>query len=210
MKNRFILWLPLFFFLTFSLIPKVAAEEQSISEFISQIQESLERKDIPAYLESFSDEIRAKEGLIVQDKFKTLRMDSISLFKPSKLTQTEDEAKIYLQAMFQNSYSAAIETWHLSLIKVNGQWVIEQKNVLGRVNIMYKIKIPSERAERVKSIEIEHADISKLNMRILNFPLKMRQFFMITFQVLKLAFLSWVKVIYTFLPLIQEKSISLI
>jgi hypothetical protein len=200
MKNRFILWLPLFFFLTFSLIPKVAAEEQSISEFISQIQESLERKDIPAYLESFSDEIRAKEGLIVQDKFKTLRMDSISLFKPSKLTQTEDEAKIYLQAMFQNSYSAAIETWHLSLIKVNGQWVIEQKNVLGRVNIMYKIKIPSERAERVKSIEIEHADIK----------LSFKDATVFYDNILKLAFLSWVKVIYTFLPLIQEKSISLI
>ncbi len=83
MKNRFILSLPLLFFLTFSLIPQVAAEEQSISEFISQIQKSLERKDIPAYLESFSDEIRDKEGLIVKDKFNNLQMDNVTLFKPS-------------------------------------------------------------------------------------------------------------------------------
>ena len=159
MKNRFILWLPLLFFLTFFLIPQAAAEEQSISEFISQIQKSLELKDIPAYLESFSNEIRNKEGLIVKDMFNVLQMDSVTLFKPSKLTQTEDEARIYLQALFQNSYSAAIETWHLALIKVNGQWLIEQKNVLGSVRTMYKIKIPSERTERVKSIEVEHTDI---------------------------------------------------
>ncbi|NIO48095.1 MAG: hypothetical protein GTN73_01455 [Candidatus Aminicenantes bacterium] len=159
MKNISILGLPLFFFLTFSLIPQVAAEEQSISEFISQIQESLDQKDIPAYLNRFSNEVREKERLIVNNRFNVLRLDSVTLFKPSKLTQTEGEAKIYLQALFQNSYSAAIETWHLSLIKVNDQWLIEQKRVLGRVNIMYKIKIPSERAERVKSIEVEHADI---------------------------------------------------
>jgi len=159
MKIRFILWLPLFFFLTFSLIPRIAAEEQSISEFISQIQKSLDQKDIPAYLESFSYEIREKEGLIVNEMFNVLQMDSVTLFKPSKLTQTEGEATIYLQALFQNSYSAAIETWHLSLIKVNNQWLIEQKNLPGRVSIMYKIKIPSERAERVKSIEVAHTDI---------------------------------------------------
>jgi hypothetical protein len=159
MKNRFILWLPLFSFLTFSLIPQVAAEEQSISDFLSQIQESLNQKDIPTYLEYFSNEIRDKEESTVKDKFSVLQMDRVTLFKPSKLTQTEGESTVYLQALFQNSYSAAIETWHLSLIKVNDQWLIEQKNVLGQVSLMYKIKIPSERAERVKSIEIEHTDI---------------------------------------------------
>jgi len=159
MKNRFILWFPLLFFLTFSLIPQVVAQEKSISEFISQIQKSLERKDIPAYLESFSDEIRDKEGLSVKDKFNNLQMDSVTLFKPSKLTQTENQARVYLQALFQNSYSVAMETWRLSLIKVNGQWLIEKKTELGRVSIMYKIKIPSERAERVRSIEVEHEDI---------------------------------------------------
>ena len=159
MKDRFISRLSLFFFLALFLIPYVAAEEQSISEFISQIQKSLERKDIPAYLESFSDEIREKEALIVKDMFNNFLMDSVTLFRPSKLTQTENGTTVYLQALFQNSYSAAIETWHLSLIKVNGQWLIEQKNALGNVSLMYKVKIPSERAERVKSIEVEHEDI---------------------------------------------------
>jgi hypothetical protein len=160
MKNRSVLWLPLFFFLAFSLAPQVVAEEQSISEFISQLQESIERKDIPAYLESFSDELREKEESDIKDKFNLLQMDSVTLFKPSKLTQTERKAKLYLQAMFQNSYSVAIETWHLSLIETSNQWLIEQKNVLGSVHIMYKIKIPSERAEKVKSIEVEHEDIN--------------------------------------------------
>jgi len=159
MKDRFISRLSLFFFLAFSLIPYVVAEEQSISEFISQIQKSLESQDIPAYLESFSDEIRDKEALIVKDKFNNLQMDTVTLFKPSKLTQTENEARVYLQALFQNSYSAAIETWHLSLVKVNGQWLIEKKTELGSFSLMYKIKIPSERAERVKSIKVEHEDI---------------------------------------------------
>jgi hypothetical protein len=160
MKNRLVLRLPLFFFLAFSLVPQVVAEEQSISEFISKLQESIERKDIPAYLESFSDEMREKEELDIKGKFNLLQMDSVTLFKPSKLTQTKSEAKVYLQALFQNSYSVAIETWHLSLIKMDNQWLIEQKNVLGSARIMYKIKIPSERAERVKSIEVKHEDIN--------------------------------------------------
>jgi hypothetical protein len=159
MKDRFISRLSLFFFLAFSLISYVAAEEQSISEFISQIQKSLESQDIPAYLESFSREIRDREGLVVKDKFNNLQMDSVTLFKPSKLTQTEHEARLYLQALFQNSYSVAIETWHLSLIKVNGQWLIEKKTELGSLSLMYKIEIPSERAERVRSIEVKHEDI---------------------------------------------------
>jgi hypothetical protein len=83
----------------------------------------------------------------------------VTLFKPSKLTQTEHEARLYLQALFQNSYSVSIETWHLLLIKVNGQWLIEKKTELGSLSLMYKIKIPSERVERVKSIEVKHEDI---------------------------------------------------
>lgn len=159
MKNKFIIQLPILFFLTLSLIPQVSAQEQSIGEFISQIQKSLELKDIPAYLENFSDEIKEKEELNIKEKFDLLQMDNVTLFRASKLIQEEDQARIYLQALFQNSYSVVIETWHLSFLNVNDRWKIKHKDVAGNISTLYRVKIPSDRVERVKSIEVEHVDI---------------------------------------------------
>lgn len=159
MKNKLFIQFSLLFFLTLFLIPQVAAEKQSISEFISQIQKSLELKDIPAYLESFSDEIREKEESNIKDKFDLSQMDSVTLFRASRMIRKEDEAKIYLQALFQNSHSVVIETWLLSLLNVDDQWQIKEKNVVRNVGTLYKVRIPSDRVERVKSIEIEHIDI---------------------------------------------------
>ena len=86
-------------------------------------------------------------------------MDSASLFKASKVYQTGNEARVYLQAFFQNSFSSVIETWNLLFFQVDGKWQIKEKVVVGNYNTLYKIEIPSDRVEKAKLIEIEHADI---------------------------------------------------
>lgn len=145
------------FFISLSSIPQVAAQKQSIDEFILNIQNSLNQKNIQAYLENFFGESREKEE--IKHKIDQFQIDNVRLFKASKLSWNGDEAGIYLQALFQNSYSVVRETWHLKLLEVEGRWQIKEKKVTGAVNTLYRVQIPSARVERVKSIEIENVDI---------------------------------------------------
>jgi len=158
-KERFVIWV---FILSFSLLflsLEISAQEDSFHTFIAQMQKSLDEKDIPAYLENFSEDLRAEEESKIIRKFDQFQMESATLFKSGKLSQSGNEAKIYLQALFQNSFSVIIENWGLSLIQVEDRWQVTKKNVIGSISTLYKIKIPSEKVERVKSIEIEHVDI---------------------------------------------------
>lgn len=159
MKNRLIIKLFLSMLLTFVLFPRLHAEEQNLNDFIGQIQTSLTNKEIAAYLENFAHEIRSIEETKFKDKFGLFQMERATLFKTSETIQSVDNAEIFLQALFQNSYSAIIETWHLNLLKVNSQWQITKKIVVGNISSLYKIQIPSTRVERVESIEVEHEDI---------------------------------------------------
>ncbi len=145
--------------LTLSFTPGIAAQEQNITALIAQIQKSLNLKDFPSYLENFSEEIRAREESNIKRKFNQFEVDSVTLFRSGRVSQVGDEAKVYLQALFQNSYSVSLENWSLSLVKTEGQWAIADKKTAGTLSNLYKIKIPTERAEKVKSVEIEHVDI---------------------------------------------------
>jgi len=158
-KNKFIFLLSFLFLFTLFLVPNLTAEEQNISEFISQIQRSLKQKDIPAYLENFSSTIRDQEELDIEDKFNHFMMDSVSIFKASRLNRVGNEASIYLQALFQNTYSVVIETWNLKLLIEDDRWLIKEKKIAGGISALYKINMPSDRVERVKSIEVKHIDI---------------------------------------------------
>ena len=159
MKNKFIIPLSIFFLLILSFVPQVTAEEQNISEFIVQIQRSLEQKDIPAYLENFSETIREQEKLNIEDMFNHFRMDNVTLFKVNKLSRIGNEASIYLQALFESSYSVVLETWSLKLLMEDDRWQIKEKKLAGGVSTLYRVKIPSDRVEKVKSIEVKHVDI---------------------------------------------------
>jgi len=159
MKNR--LFIPLFLsaLFAFVLYPRLHAEEHNLNGFIGQIQTSLANKDIAAYLGNFAQEIRSIEEESFKDKFDIFQMERASLYKTSESVLGGENAEVFLQALFQNSYSAIIETWHLKLLKVNSQWQITKKNIAGNVSSLYKIQIPSNKAERVESIEVEHEDI---------------------------------------------------
>lgn len=147
-----------------STLPRLSAKEQAIEDFISQIQKFLEAKDINSYLNAFSPEIRNEEKEFIANYLDKLQMERISFYKVNRGIQTEGEPKLYFQVLYQNSYSAVVEVWQLLLDRIGGQWQIKKKDVTGYVGVLYKIKIPSERIERVESIEIEHVDI-KLSFR---------------------------------------------
>ncbi len=159
MKNRLFVQVFLSMLLAFILFPPLHAEEYTLNDFIGQIQNSLTQKDVTAYLENFAPDIRSIEEINFKDKFDLFQMERATLYKTSERIKSEDIAEIFLQALFQNSYSAIIETWRLELLRVDSQWQITNKIVSGNINSLYRIKIPSDRVERVESIEVEHEDI---------------------------------------------------
>jgi hypothetical protein len=135
------------------------AQAQNLNDFIVQIQDSLNQKDMNEYLENYSDDIRGREESDIRDKLDSFTMERVALFKMGEMGQGEDRAEVYLQAIFQNSYSVIIETWHLNLLVINDRWMIQKKNVIGNFRSLYTIHIPSNRVEKVESIEVEHEDI---------------------------------------------------
>lgn len=158
MKGKIIILSSLLVFCLF-LIPQLPAQEESINDLISKIQDSLKIKDIPAYLENFFPEVRNEEEEKIRNLFDQFQIENVALFEAKRGISYGNEAKIYLKALFQNSYSVVIETWKLVLTKEKQQWQIKEKNMVGEAKELYKIKIPSDKAEKVKLVEIEHVDI---------------------------------------------------
>jgi hypothetical protein len=158
MKKRFIVQACALSFLSLFLAFEARSQQDATAGLIAQMQKSLNERNIPAYLENFEKELRADEEASIKMKFDQFLMDSVTLYKAGRLGETADKTKIFLQALFQNSFSVMIENWRLSLVQADGRWMVSKKDMVGSVSTLYKIKIPSERVERVKSIEIEHVD----------------------------------------------------
>jgi len=150
--------------LSFVLNLQANAEPQNLNEFIAQIQDSIMKKDLTAYLENFVFEIRETEEWNFKNMFDVFEMERVALFKTSELSQTGETAEIYLQAFFQNSFSVIIETWHLNLVKIDDLWKVREKKIVGNISSLYRIRIPSDRVEKVRSFEVDHKDL-KISFR---------------------------------------------
>ncbi len=137
-----------------------SAEHQSIQDFISEMQESLDSHDLESYLKAFSPELQENQRQELSTFFDSLKMETVTLHWANKGSYDQQKPKIFLQVIFENSYSALVETWQLALDDVAGQWRIKEKKNKGGISQLYKIGIPSERVERVKSIEVRHVDMT--------------------------------------------------
>jgi len=154
--NTGLIFLVLFQFL---LLNPAFAVNQSVDEFITEIQEALESKDIEAYLNCFYGNIRQQARIDITEMFENLKMEKAMIFKCYSEQKKNDNANVYLRVLFENSYSVIIKVWNLGLKKEDGRWKIMKKGIIGETKNLYKINIPFERAERVKSVEIKHVDI---------------------------------------------------
>lgn len=137
-----------------------SAENQSIEDFILRLQKFLEFRDFESYLKAFTPELQEEQREALSLYFDDLRMETVALHWANKRSLKQEAPKVFLQVIYQNSYSALFETWQLALEDVAGDWKIKEKKVRGSISRLYKIKIPAEHVERVDSIEIRHIDIS--------------------------------------------------
>jgi len=132
---------------------------QTPEAFFSQIQGLLQKKDLPSYLAVFAPDLRAGEEERLNILFGDLKMESVRLKMAGKKTGDDVVTRLYCQAYFQNATSVMIETWQLSVADRDGRWSVVGKDILGTISTLYKIRIPSDRAEHVRSVDISHRDI---------------------------------------------------
>ncbi|MFP4081469.1 MAG: M1 family metallopeptidase [Candidatus Aminicenantes bacterium] len=137
-----------------------AAQQENIDGLINNLQHSLREKDVSAYLENFHAALREDEERKIRTFFERFQLESASLFKARRGVKEDKEAHIYLKVLFQSHYAVVIENWQLALIRKDQLWRIKEKKLAGEPRRLYKLKIPSPRAERVRLIEIEHVDIN--------------------------------------------------
>jgi hypothetical protein len=127
--------------------------------FVGHIQGLLQREDFPAYLETFTPELRAVEQDRLKKFFGELKMTDVSL-RTAGIKRGEDGlVRVFLQAFYQNAHTALIESWALTLEKRAEAWAVVRKNVTGTMTTLYKVRIPSERFERARRVEVTHQDI---------------------------------------------------
>ena len=157
-KKKFFL---IAFILCFTLraFSSISVQDGGINEFASKFKTNLELKKIPEYLQFFSPELRDREEQNITSMFNDFNMDTVAVYIASAKEQNENEAIIYLQVFFQNSYSVILDVWKLSLTKSENRWQIAEKKPSSQAKTLYRMKIPSKKAVRVDSFEVEHEDI---------------------------------------------------
>jgi hypothetical protein len=158
MLDRRLVSIVLVFFVCFVPISS-SYGSQPIQDVLESLKAALEKQDIEAYLEHFAPEKKAQEEMALREKFEQFNMDSVSVFKTRKQISIENGIRTYLNVLFENSNEVMIEVWRLDLENFVDRWMIKEKKIMRDVRNLYKIRIPSGREERVRRVDIKHADI---------------------------------------------------
>jgi len=137
----------------------IQAAGQTTDDFFVQLQKSFEAKDIAAYLEGFAPAIRESERIMVSSFLDSRKMEKVLFHTAGRIMEKDGNSRLFLQVLYQNSFSALLETWHVLLQYTDGRWKILNKEVTERITYLYKIHLPSDRIERASLVEIQHEDI---------------------------------------------------
>jgi len=134
-------------------------EIPDIQAFILKLETALQARDFETYLEAFSPGLRAAQRDSLNLFFDRLKMETVTLHLANKGSLDPKQPRAFVQAVYQNPYSAMVETWQLGLAPCPGGWMIESKTVRGNISQLYKIRFPEGPAERVDAVEVRHVDI---------------------------------------------------
>lgn len=134
--------------------------QDSYERALRSFQEAVEKIDFQSYQELFLPEISEVERGVFENYFSELLMDQVVVRRLPGLKETEGKKIIYYHVYFQNSYSALVETWKLSLVLANGSWKIASREVTTRLRNLYRLKIPASTVARAEKIMVKHQDIS--------------------------------------------------
>jgi hypothetical protein len=128
-------------------------------DLVARLQNSLAAKDLASYLGIFVPGLREQEAFFFEDLFVRLKMEKVTLRRAGSAAALEAGSPLYVQAFFENSFSALQETWRLIPLPSEEGWVIQEKKITGDITNLYRIAIPSGRVERASRVEVSHQDI---------------------------------------------------
>ncbi len=140
--------------LSFASVP-----QDEIDNLILHIQETFNSKNIDGFLSFFQTNLREVEKTKIFSKIEDFLMDKISIHRVLLRSIDENTIRLHLRVKYDNFFSVIIELWRLRLVKMDGVWLINSKEVAGDIQTLYKISIPSDRMERAESVKINHIDI---------------------------------------------------
>jgi len=150
------LWIPV---LAAAVKPAAQAPPQTPEAFFGQLQARLAKKDLPSYLELFASAARDGEKDRQRTFFEDFKMDSVILKFAGMRKGEEAGTRLFCQAYYQSSTTVMIESWQLTANLRDGRYEVTDKEVSGNISTLYKVKIPGGRAERARSVEVDHRDI---------------------------------------------------
>ena len=130
----------------------------TLDDTLAGLQKSFVAQDTAAYAAYFSPAIRERETAAVSTFQDVWKMTSV-LFHRASREDKEGEPGQYLQVLYQNDFSALLETWHIWGRNTDSGWMIEKKEVSEALTQLLKVRIPSGRMEWASSVEIRHQDI---------------------------------------------------
>lgn len=133
--------------------------EDEIDNLILQIQDAFNSKNIESYLSFFHANIKDIEKTKFISRIEDFQMERIAIHNVLLQLISENQINLHLRVKYDNAFSIIIELWRLKLVKIDGGWLVNFKEVAGDIQTLYKISIPSGRMERAKSVEINHIDI---------------------------------------------------
>ncbi len=128
-------------------------------DFIVRMEKALQGGDRAAYLDMHAPGLRAQEKGRLEAIYDEFRMDSASLRLAGRHAEGSGELRLYVQGFFQNLHAVLMETWVLGLDRGDAGWIVSRKEISGSSATLYKVRIPSDRFERVRTIEVVHQDI---------------------------------------------------
>jgi hypothetical protein len=133
--------------------------DQGVHEVIAKMQDALNQKNIPEYLDFFTPRLREREEQAILHIFNQLEMEKVTFFRADRLNEIEEGIRVYLKVLFENPHAVVIEVWRLDFAQGNEQWLVVDKEVTKDISNLFKIQIPSGREERVDKVEIKNEDI---------------------------------------------------
>ena len=132
---------------------------QTVDDLLQRLQTAYAARDAATYLGAFEPALREREAAQSASFRDTGKMDTVTFHLASRDANPEGEAGLYVQALYENPFSVMLEVWHVRLRRDEGRWIIAAKDISGNITTLYKINIPSGRAERASRVEIRHQDI---------------------------------------------------
>lgn len=146
-------------FLLLAALAPAASADQAVDSLFLRLQTAFGAKDLTAYEASFDPALRERERSQASSFMTMWKMDKVAFHQANKEADPESETGLYVQVLYENEYAVILEIWRVWLRKDEGRWMIAAKELSGNITSLYKVRIPSGRAEQAARVEIRHQDI---------------------------------------------------